>query len=385
MRQLLGDEEYIQFAGSLDTPCPTSIRLNPQKVNAEVMDELHAEYGIDASSRVAWCQDGYYLASRPTFTLDPLLHAGAYYVQEASSMFISHIIEQYMSERPLSALDLCAAPGGKSTLLASTLPEGSTLIANEVVPKRAKILEENMAKWGSERVTVTSRQARFFGQMPSAFDLILCDVPCSGEGMFRKDEGAVSEWSKANVDMCWRRQRDIVSDVWEGLKPGGFMIYSTCTYNTLENEENVRWIATELGADILPCNPLPEWNIKGNLLPGADFDCCHFMPHLTRGEGFFCALLRKHISSEQPVQTASTRRVSTKNPKQVQHGSSPTYAVDRTTALQYLRGEALHLGPDAPKGILTITYKGLALGEAKNIGSRANNLYPKPWRIRMQL
>ncbi len=384
MRQLLGDEELEQFIRSLEAPCPTSIRLNQHKVNAEVMHELESEYGIDSSSRVPWCREGYYLVSRPIFTLDPLFHGGAYYVQEASSMFISHIITQYMSEYPVSALDLCAAPGGKSTLLASALPEGSTLTANEVVPKRAKILEENMYKWGGNHVTVTNRQARFFGEMPSAFDFILCDVPCSGEGMFRKDVEAVGEWSKENVEMCWHRQRNIVSDVWDSLKPGGLMIYSTCTYNTHENEENVRWIASELGADILPCNPLPEWHIKGNLLPGADFDCCHFLPHLTRGEGFFCAVVRKHASEIQPV-PMRTHRVNTNKTDKSLHCPAPTYPVDRTTALQYLRGEALHLGSDAPKGLLTITYKGLRLGEVKNIGSRANNLYPKPWRIRMQL
>ncbi|MBO4564604.1 MAG: hypothetical protein J5720_04155 [Bacteroidaceae bacterium] len=388
MRNLIGEDELHQLLDALEGPSPTTIRINPAKADRDFL-------GCAEAPAVPWCAEGVYLADRPSFTLDPLFHAGAYYVQEASSMFIAHLLREYVGDTDITALDLCAAPGGKSTLLQSCLSAGSTLIANEIMPKRAWILRENISKWGGDNVIVTNNRPEDFRRMREAFDLILCDVPCSGEGMFRKDEGAIRDWSLQNVEMCAERQRDIVETIWPCLRPGGLMIYSTCTYNTLEDEENVRWISQELGADILPCRAKSEWNVVGNLLDDT-FDCCHFFPHRIQGEGFFCAILRKHgeptnrKTSSLPLKGAggSLRLLPDPLFSSLPHGGDLEGAlvpVDHPTALRYLHGEALVLPPDVPKGQVIITYRGLPLGLVKNIGNRANNLYPKEWRIRKQV
>ena len=385
MQDILGPDELQQLLTVIDRPSPTTIRINPAKADLAML-------GYEQAEQVPWCAEGVYLSSRPTFTLDPLFHAGAYYVQEASSMFIAHLLREYVGSTDVSALDLCAAPGGKSTLLQSCLSAGSTLIANEIMPKRAWILRENISKWGGGNVLVTNNRPEDFRRMHNVFDLILCDVPCSGEGMFRKDEGAVRDWSLQNVEQCAERQRNIVATIWDCLRPGGLMIYSTCTYNTREDEENVRWIRDELGADILPCRAHPDWNVVGNLLDD-QFDCCHFFPHHIQGEGFFCAILRKHGDADPSVRHAASPltdkqlrqlRILT-DPLDVQQPSVASVDLDRETALRYLRGEALTLPPDTPRGIVTVTHQQLPLGPVKNIGSRANNLYPKEWRIRMQI
>lgn len=383
MLRLLMPDEYARFAAAMDLPCPVSIRVNPNKMSTEVWEDLQANLNLDERERVPWCPDGFYLASRPVFTLDPLLHAGAYYVQEASSMFVAHLINIYVGSRPVRALDLCAAPGGKSTLLEAMLPKGSSLTCNEVVAKRARILRENMTKWGGANVEVTSREAAAFARMGAQYDFILCDVPCSGEGMMRKDDEARAQWSEQLVDVCSRRQRDIVAGIWPCLAPSGIMIYSTCTYNTRENEANVAWIATELGADILPVNAKAEWNIIGNLLPNADFPCAHFMPHRVKGEGFFCAVVRKTQSRGGMQPSAANLSCRSEGVKhETTLSFTPSVPLSRSTALHYLHGDAIRLPDGAPRGIVTVTYCGLPLGQAKNIGTRANNLYPKEWRIR---
>ena len=389
MHSLIGEAELQQLLKTLEGPSPTTIRINPLKADRNFL-------GCAEAPAVPWCAEGVYLSERPSFTLDPLFHAGAYYVQEASSMFIAHLLREYVGDTDVTALDLCAAPGGKSTLMQACLSAGSTLIANEIMPKRAWILRENISKWGGDNVIVTNNRPEDFRKLREVFDLILCDVPCSGEGMFRKDEGAVRDWSLQNVEMCAQRQRDIVETIWSCLRPGGLMIYSTCTYNTLEDEENVRWISQELGADILPCKAKPEWNVVSNLLCD-DFDCCHFFPHRIQGEGFFCAILRKH--GEPTKRKTLTTNRSTLTTQSLRILPDPLFAnlspmgksevasvdVDHSTALRYLHGEALVLGSDVPKGLVVITYRGLFLGFAKNIGNRANNLYPKEWRIRKQI
>ena len=381
MRNLIGEDELQQLLEALEGPSPTTIRINPAKADCDFL-------GCAEAPAVPWCAEGVYLADRPSFTLDPLFHAGAYYVQEASSMFIAHLLRQYVGDTDVTALDLCAAPGGKSTLMQACLSAGSSLIANEIMPKRAWILRENISKWGGDNVVVTNNRPEDFRRMREVFDLILCDVPCSGEGMFRKDEGAIRDWSLQNVEMCAERQRDIVETIWPCLRPGGLMIYSTCTYNSIEDEENVRWISQELGADILPCNPEPEWNVVGNLLDDT-FPCCHFFPHRIQGEGFFCAILRKH--GEQKPLTSNRSTLTTKylrilpDPLTANRSTLIAIDVDHPTALRYLHGEAIVLPPDVPKGEVFITYRGLPLGLVKNVGNRANNLYPKEWRIRMQV
>ena len=386
MTRTLGPDEAQRLFDSLSTAQPTSVRRNPRKMNADAEQALQAM--LEGSTEVEWCREGRRLCQRPSFTMDPLFHAGAYYVQEASSMYVAHLINTYVRERDVTALDLCAAPGGKSTVLLSRLSEGSQLIANEVMPKRAQVLRENLSKWGARNVWVTNNRVSDFSRMREVFDLIVCDVPCSGEGMFRKDETAVSEWSTDNVEMCVERQRDIVETIWPCLKPGGLMIYSTCTFNSHEDEENVEWIERTLGAQALPCPAEPDWGIVGNLLPGGTAPCAHFFPHHVVGEGFFCALLRKEGEDETPRVPLTDRMLRPLHIlplERFDEGSVATVDVDRPTALQFLHGEALRLPADTPRGIVTITYCHLPLGQAKNIGNRANNLYPKEWRIRKQV
>jgi len=376
-RQLMGEERFNCYLEAFEEEAPVSIRVNPRLVNHEPVPMIH----------VPWCPEGFYLSERPQFTFDPLFHAGCYYVQEASSMFITHIIRSLASRlsfiiSPLSILDLCAAPGGKSTAAISVLPEGSTMVSNEPIPNRAQILLENITKWGYPNCTVTNNYPRDFRKAKAKFDIIICDVPCSGEGMFRKDPATIGEWSMQNVEKCWRLQREIVADAWECLNPGGILIYSTCTFNTKENEENVRYFMEEFDAEILDIPTEPSWNITGSLLEGFDAPVYRFIPGITRGEGLFICALRKSGESNHsyPLSTISSKlRVLTPD---LPEGDYPRIDIPYQDALKFLRGEAIVLPPDTPKGIVTVTYQGFALGPAKNIGNRANNLYPKPWRIK---
>lgn len=305
MKKLLGEEEFVRFHEALSSPRPTTIRINDRKITYK------------GANQIQWCQQGFYLDERLTFTFDPLFHSGAYYVQEASSMFLGHIVRQLVSE-PVVALDLCAAPGGKSTHLISVLPEDSLLVSNEVMRNRLPVLVENMTKWGASNVVVTNDDPSHFSDLDSFFDLIVTDVPCSGEGMFRKDPVAVSEWSPANVDVCYQRQRRILRDIWNSLKPGGLLVYSTCTYNLSEDEENISWICSELGAEPVTVNcPMSEWGITPSLSSDKNLPVYRFLPHKTQGEGFFIAVVRKHGDSHQPVpRIKSTRRGKMRQPLQ---------------------------------------------------------------------
>ena len=418
-----------------------SIRFNTKVNDAEilVLESLECK----ADGRVSWMDNAVYLDHRPQFTMDPLLHQGCYYVQEASSMFLAQALRKCVN-RPVHALDLCAAPGGKSTLLAQMLPEGSLLISNEIQRSRAQILAENMVKWGRPDVMVTCNSPKQIGQSSLMFDIVAIDAPCSGEGMFRKDEGAVRDWSISNVEMCAARQREIIEDIWPALKPGGYMIYSTCTFNRQEDEDNVRWIIDRFGAEAIDLNPAPEWNILGSLTDD-NLPVYHFMQHRTRGEGFFLCLLRKPEGSNVALKGRPFKVDSSKIPAEcktwlgdgydfyiknesvyalpsalaadmwqagqelyplvpgievaVMKGRDwvPAHAlamstalncsvfdtveVTRQQALAYLHCDAIRLD-DATRGIVLLTYKNIPLGFAKNIGNRANNMYPQEWRIR---
>ena len=359
-----------------ETDPEVSIRLNPRKGQPLVMENVNAE-------PVSWCPDAYYLSERPAFTFDPLLHAGAYYVQEASSMYIAELVRKAMFNvqcsmfnAPIAALDLCAAPGGKSTLLASLLPEGSVLISNEPMPKRAQVLAENMQKWirmtegeYPVRCIVTQNYPADFTAFTDTFDLLVTDVPCSGEGMFRKDEVAVQDWSLQNVDLCWHRQREILQDIWHTLKPGGLLIYSTCTFNHFEDEDNARWICDTLGAELLEER--------------------HFLPGRDRGEGFYCAAIRKNSpiqnsvaenNSQLPMFNARCSMLNVIPPAFTVAPDMPRVELSYTEALQYLRREAVRV--PAPRGMVLLCYKGYVLGPGKCVGNRINNLYPEQWRIR---
>ena len=388
-RQLMGEERFARFLAAFDEEAPVSIRLNPSKVqSSRSAGPFQARNSKFITKEVPWCPLGFYLSSRPNFTFDPLLHAGCYYVQEAASMFIHHILNQQnilsllpSHHSPLVLLDLCAAPGGKSTCAISALPEGTELWSNEPVRQRASILSENIQKWGYPNCHVTNNYPRDYARSGLTFDVILCDVPCSGEGMFRRDPQTIGEWSPQNVEKCWRLQREIVGDAWQCLRPGGIIIYSTCTFNTKENEENVRWMQEELDAELLPAETRPEWNITGSLLPGFRGPVYRFIPGITRSEGLFVAVMRKadgptpKNKKSQPPKTI----FDSTQPKEQSVGHTD---VDYPTAIAYLRGEALTLPPDTPRGLVTITFQGHALGQVKNIGTRANNLYPKEWRIK---
>ena len=373
-RLVMGDERFNRFMGAFDEEPPVSIRLNPRR------HIPHSTFHIP-QERIPWCEEGYYLAGRPQFTFD--------YVQEAASMFVTHIIRSVDAPTPKRALDLCAAPGGKSTALLSVLPEDCTLVSNEPISNRAQILLENITKWGYPNSIVTNNYPRDFRKAKLTFDLILCDVPCSGEGMFRKDPATIGEWSQQNVEKCWRLQREIVADAWECLAPGGLLIYSTCTFNLKENEENVRWILDNFDAEALDIPIDPSWNITGSLLEGFTAPVYRFIPGITRSEGLFICAIRKRGTRNEDTLTKEklekTRCLKVLDPSNLLPPSSillPRINIDYPEALKYLRGEALVLPADTPRGIVNITYKGIVLGPAKNIGNRANNLYPKAWRIK---
>ena len=354
-----------------------SIRLNPRKLSAEEVLAHNPDL-----EPVPWCPDAFYLKERPAFTFDPLLHAGAYYVQEASSMYIAQVLKEFApQDQPLLALDLCAAPGGKSTLLQSLLPEGSLLISNEPIAKRAQILSENMQKWmrgqpeSAPQVVVTQNYPADFGALTGKVDILLVDAPCSGEGMFRKDEGARQEWSLENVRMCQQRQRDILEDICHVLKSGGLLIYSTCTFNRYEDEDNTRYFCDEMGGFLL---------FERHFLPGRD-----------RGEGFYVAAIQ---TPRPPLEGEKNTLAFLKGDRGINKLGLRVLPMEGNTftppkgsweacielsynqALQYLRREALRV--EAPRGPVTLCYRGLPLGPGKGVGTRINNLYPEAWRIR---
>ncbi|MBR5685649.1 MAG: rRNA cytosine-C5-methyltransferase [Muribaculaceae bacterium] len=395
----------------------------------------------DGACRVAWCDQGYYLQDRQQFTFDTDWHAGRYYVQDASSMFIAHVIRHLVHE-PVRYLDLCAAPGGKTTAALQALPTGSLVVANEIVPPRARVLADNVIRWGHPRCVVTSNAPAQVGKLTHFFDVIATDVPCSGEGMMRKDDEAVSQWSPQLVEQCAERQRGILTDVWNALRPGGLLIYSTCTYNRQENEEIADFIVRELGATSLEVPVEPEWNIHPAI--GSDCHCYRFMPYRVDGEGLFMAVFRKdgdsprqdirikEKSSKKADETAKNWLSSPNDYAVSQQGdlmiaapqdirrevdalraslnvlhagvelatlmgrktvphhalamsverdkdAFPICEVDYPTALRYLRGESITV--DGPRGYVLIAHKGAIQGFANNLGNRANNLYPKSLRI----
>lgn len=387
MRALLGEESEGLFAALNDKPL-TSVRINRRKPVADFGNE----------EPVPWCKSGFYLAQRPEFIFDPLLHAGAYYVQDASSMIYEPLTEKLLQELNftdedkdrkssktsfLRVLDLCAAPGGKTTAMINALPDGCEVVANEYVKKRLGALQENIDRWGYPSVTVTNKDSTYFAQQGETFDIIAVDAPCSGEGMMRKEEVSRTQWCPQLVSQCAQLQKEILKNANEALKPGGFLVYSTCTFNRKENEENAQYIKEELG--LIPFNPeFPDdWNIQNGI--GTEIPVFRFMPHKTKGEGLFLAVFRK---PGEWIPSRPTGLLSKKNSKQFRNKVSseteveyPRVDVDKSTAISYLKGESIILPENSPKGMVLITYKGLALGEAKNIGARANNHYPKNRRI----
>lgn len=295
-------------------------------------------------------------------------------------MFLDEVLRQLPVSQKLTALDLCAAPGGKSTLLRAALPADCVLFSNEPIRNRASILLENVEKWGYDNHIVTNAYPKDYRKAKMRFDLILCDVPCSGEGMFRKDEATIREWSPQQVEKCWQLQREIVSDAWACLNGGGIMIYSTCTFNTKENEENIRWMLQEFDCEVVPIETKPEWNITGSLLERFTEPVYRFIPGISRGEGLFMCALRKGGKKEEGRGKTSDIRLLTSDFRL--QTSDIKIELTYAQAMAYLRHEALILPEDTPRGIVTVCFEGHPLGPAKNIGSRANNLYPKEWKIK---
>ena len=384
-RQLMGEQRFERYLQSFEEEPPVSIRVNPRKME-------DGRWKIDDGTPVPWCRNGYYLKKRPNFTMDPLLHAGCYYVQEAASMFLDEVLRQMHNAfvnhqpsaiRPLTSLDLCAAPGGKSTLLRSVLPEDCVLYSNEPIRNRANILLENVTKWGYKNHIVTNNYPKDYRKSKLRFDFILCDVPCSGEGMFRKDEATIREWSPQNVEKCWQLQREIVDDAWACLHPGGLLIYSTCTFNTKENEENIRYFLEQYDdMEVVPIDIKPEWNITGSLLEGFHEAVYRFIPGITRSEGLFmCVLKKKGSLSPRPLQRERELK-KVLEPPFLLEGDGERLNLPYQQAIAYLRGEALVLPEQTPRGMVEVSFMGHPLGQMKNIGTRANNLYPKEWRIR---
>ncbi|MCC8070256.1 MAG: hypothetical protein LIO90_00445 [Bacteroidales bacterium] len=422
---------------SLSTTAPVvAVRYNAQK-------QCRPPMGADI---VAWCPQGEYLKERPQFILDPRLHQGLYYVQDASSMVISRVVGHLTrdAQRPLAVLDACAAPGGKTTAAIDALPAGSVMVANEYSPQRVGALRENLAKWGYPLTTVLQGDtARFRSQGP-VFDLILADVPCSGEGMMRKDQEAVDQWTPQLPVSCAGRQREIVANLWEALRPGGYLVYSTCTFNRLENEEILDYIISELGAESVELPLVPEWGIQ----PGIDTPhyCYRFMPHRLRGEGLFVAAVRKPLEEGKEAYRPYKAYKPNKSNKALKGLDLDSLSIDPRwgcsfeldgerlfavpaievalpeewhprvematvkgrslvpspqlayslllnpegmarvevgldDALAFLRRQAMTLPGDAPRGVVLLTYGERPLGFVKNLGSRANNLYHPSWRI----
>lgn len=427
IRRLLGDEAD-SFIEAMSRPPLTSVRLNSRKPGAD----------FPGAKPVKWCPTGLYLPERPVFTLDPLLHAGAYYVQDASSMIYREVVKRLVTG-PVTLLDMCAAPGGKTTAMIDALPDGSRVVANEYVGKRAAILKENLSKWGYPLVSVTNRDTSFFSLRGDSFDIVAVDAPCSGEGMMRKDEDARAQWCPELIEQCATLQRKIVTDAAKVVRPGGYLVYSTCTFNRQENEEVAEFIYNSLGFKPMDMDFPQEWGIPRGI--DTNLPVYRFMPHRTDGEGLFLAIFQRPVDPEaspthhtlqpsfdlghaikgadigskekrpgmikgKPNKAAKGKQSESDKGLTGRSGKGnaeitlpgieeilsvdfdrtrfPEADVDLPTALAYLRRESVTLSPDTPKGPVVITYKGLPLGMAKNIGSRANNLYPKNWRILMR-
>lgn len=420
------------FLANLDSIPPVSVRFHPEKVQSK----------LEVLKAVSWCENAFYLKERPSFTLDPLFHAGGYYPQEAGSMILDTILKQITLPEDPVILDLCAAPGGKSTLIASFLNGKGMLVSNEVIQQRARILRENIVKWGCTNTLVTCNDPADFSRLPNFFDAIVVDAPCSGEGMFRKDKAARNEWSEENVLLCAARQKRILADVWESLKPGGFLIYSTCTFNACENEENIIWFCEEFGAEEVKLKmPVEIHEGRG----GRGHYC---FPGINESEGFYVAVLQKPDETfsnskwnkrpefrkqkesaglEEFVRLDDTAlyawnermlvlpakmeaemlhvqsllrllKMGTMVGENSRKGLIPSeeLAMDynllsftrktelsRQNALNYLHGDSFDLGEG--NGFFLVTFEEQPLGWIKRVNKRFNNLYPKEWRIRMQI
>ncbi len=306
LRQSKGFDEQAFIEAHASVHSIASVRLNP----AKPFDIRHSSLRI--SDSVPWSSQGHYLVERPSFTLDPFFHAGGYYVQEASSMFLEQALAQTCDlTRSLKVLDLCAAPGGKSTLIQSLISADSMLVCNEVIKTRVHVLTENIIKWGGINTVVTHNDPKDFQQLPGFFDVMVVDAPCSGSGLFRKDPAAIDEWSEQQVALCSQRQQRILADALPALKPGGILIYSTCSFSAAENECIVDWLTGEGGLESIPLQLKSDWQITETRSAENKAVGYRFYPHQLRGEGFFLAVCRKPLSNESMTAHAPKRTFDT--------------------------------------------------------------------------
>ena len=440
--QRIKSQEYIDSSGllnALQEPSPVSIRINPSKWDKKPLN----------SDPVPWCETGYYLEKRPSYTLDPLFHSGCYYPQEASGMFMEQVFKQVISkDEYVRILDLCAAPGGKSTHFSSLIRSQGLLIANEVIKARAAVLAENISKWGNDNTIVTQNDPSAFSELPGFFDVILVDAPCSGEGMFR-DSLAVNEWSEENANHCSERQKRILSDIWPALRDTGILIYVTCTFNPGENEENVKWLTSKFEAETIELDTSEFKNITE--IDSRGIKGYGFYPGKIKGEGLFVSVIRKtgnpakvktgtkskHVKELQRrdieiikdwtafpsenivkdgeeifsfpgraedyyslqdylniIRKGTKICTSKKNDyipahelavsDSIRRDAFPVAELDYSQAIAYLKRD--NFFPEStPKGWFTVAYKGVKLGFCNNIGSRINNYFPVGWRIRMNV
>lgn len=424
------------FLRSLNQDTAISVRINPKKFQVTASAE-----------KVPWCTTGFFLRERPFFALDPLWHAGAYYVQEASSMFLEQVFNRIKTDGPRFMLDLCAAPGGKSTHLSSLLHRDDLLLSNEVIRSRLPVLTENLTKWGHSNILISNSDAKEFGKAGALFDVLLIDAPCSGEGLFRRSHEAAKEWSVEHTVLCSVRQRRILADSWPCLKDGGYLIYSTCTFNPAENEENLLWLKSLRGFDSIQVSLDPAWGVDELEYKG--IYGYRFLPDRSKGEGFFIALLQK-LEETYPARIPSKLKTSLQKASKIpdswitepetkkffQHqgqlkfiparweaqisyllekinliktgttagqlirnevipdhqlamslelnrNAFPSSELSRENALRYLAREQFDLKSENEPWQL-MTFQGLPLGFTKNLGNRFNNYYPKAWRLRMQ-
>ena len=443
MKAEIGENRAEILLSALCGEPETALRVNKRK---PIEMPLYPDM-----SQVPWCESGYYLSERPSFTQNPLLHAGAFYVQDASSMIYETIVRGLVSDSPVEVCDLCAAPGGKTTAILNALPDGSVMLANEFSSSRANILKENLCKYGYPNVIVTNTDTSRLAELKNRFDIMAIDAPCSGEGMMRKEEAARSQWSEGLIKQCAALQREIIANGVEMLKPGGYLISSTCTFNTSEDEDNAAWIAETFELEPVNTNLAGQYGIQGETK--GSIPCLRFMPGFTRGEGLFVAVFRKpcavlgesvrlkgkkkgnkggekidkrhidtarlwvdgdfetiihngHILALSPA-TASLLESIPKGVRVMSAGVEvgeikgkdlipahelamstalanpfPKIELSLDNALRYLSRDTIMLPEGTPKGYLTVTYQGFALGFLKNLGNRSNNLYPSEYRIR---
>lgn len=351
----------------------TSIRLNPFKP-CDVLKEF-----ID--SKVPWCNEGFYLTERPSFTMDPLFHAGAYYVQEASSMFLQHAINELIpgSKQGLKVLDLCAAPGGKTSLLAAIFSEG-LVVSNEVIKSRASILVENTTKWGLPNIVVTNNDPEHFKDFVNYFDVIVVDAPCSGSGLFRKDHQAIAEWSEQNVMHCSERQERILATIIPCLKQDGILIYSTCSYSVEEDESIADWLVGQMKMESCLINIESSWNIVTTQSLQYQAWGYRFYPYLVKGEGFYLAAFKQ----QQDLYGGRLKESSLTKLSKPEIASLQPYIKNDQSAAYFKQNNAIRRVPESfysniqeLAGRLYIKKAGIEIGEFKG-----NTLIPShEWAV----